>query len=148
MVIRRILHATDFSPASRPALRMAQEMARAFKAKLVLFHSAEIVVPTALGEGYVSPAVLEQIWTAAREGADRSMSRLAKTVRGRGLRVVPLISEGPPAPAIVQVAVRQKVDLIVIGTHGRTGVKRFLLGSVAERVVRTSRKPVLTVAGG
>jgi nucleotide-binding universal stress UspA family protein len=76
------------------------------------------------------------------------MSRLAKTVRGRGLRVVPLISEGPPAPAIVQVAVRQKVDLIVIGTHGRTGVKRFLLGSVAERVVRTSRKPVLTVAGG
>lgn len=147
MTIRRILHATDFSPASRPALQLARELAKAFKAELVLFHAAEVAVPIGTGEGYVPPSVLEDIWKGAREQAERNMKRLAEKAQAGGVRVTTLIAEGPPAAAIVQAAKRRRAGLIVIGTHGRTGIKRFLLGSVAERVVRTAAHPVLTVAG-
>jgi nucleotide-binding universal stress UspA family protein len=147
MTIRRILHATDFSPASRPALQLAREMAKVFKAELILFHAWDVAVPITAGEGYVPPKVLEEIWKATRDQAERDMKRLADKARSSGVRITTLLAEGPAAAAIVRTAERRRAGLIVIGTHGRTGFKRFLLGSVAERVVRTSRQPVLTVAG-
>lgn len=148
MTIRRILHASDFSPASRPALKLARELARAFKAELLLFHAVDITVPMGTGEGYVPAKVLEDMWAGTREKAEHDMTRLAQRARTAGVRVATVIGEGPAAAAIVETARRRRAGLIVIGTHGRTGVKRFLLGSVAERVVRTSAQPVLTVAGG
>jgi len=144
MTIRRMLHATDFSPASRPALALARALAKAFKAELILFHAWERAMPVA-GVGYISASVFEGIWKSTRQHAERNMKRLAKKARSDGLRITTLLAEGPPAAAIGLAAKNRRADLIVIGTHGRTGVKRFLLGSVAERVVRTASCPVLTV---
>lgn len=144
MTIRRILHATDFSPASRPALALARTLATTFKAELVLFHAWEAVTPL-VAEGYGAAAVLDEVWAATSERARRDMKRLADRTKTKGLRLTTVVVQGPAAPSIVRAAKRRRAGLIVIGTHGRTGVKRMLLGSVAERVVRTASTPVLSV---
>ncbi len=145
MTIKRILHATDFSPASRRAFDMARALARAFKAELIVLHAWERAVPIA-GEGYIPPALVQDLWKSTREHAEKRLARLLAGVRRDGVRMRPSLVEGPPASAIVRAARAQRAGLIVIGTHGRTGVRRFLLGSVAERVVRTATCPVLTVS--
>jgi universal stress protein A len=144
--ITRILHASDFSPASRPAFRLARDLARALEAELILCHAWQ---PAALlmGEGYVAPSLLQEMWTTTRQRARRDLDRLAASARRGGHRISILLVEGPPATAIVRAAKRKRAGLVVLGTHGRTGITRMLLGSVAERVVRTALCPVLTVGG-
>jgi nucleotide-binding universal stress UspA family protein len=107
------------------------------------------IMPIGVGPaaGYVPPAVINDVWKAAREQAAGEMERVVRIARAGGVRVTTMIADGPAAQAVVRAAERRRAGLIVLGTHGRTGVKRFLLGSVAERVVRTARQPVLTVAG-
>jgi nucleotide-binding universal stress UspA family protein len=146
MTIRRMLCASDFSPASRPALRLAQELARALKAKLILFHAYETSVPIGNG-GYLPPSVMQEMLTATRDAAAQSLKRLARSPQGKNVRISTLLAEGPAALAIVRAAKKNRVDLVVMGTHGRTGVRRLLMGSVADRVIRTASCPVL-VAGG
>lgn len=145
MRIRRLLYATDFSAASRPAFRLAQGLARAFKSELVLCHAYERPTPLMAGDVPVPARVLDDIWAGARKEGLRRLAALVRAAREAGLRASPLLVEGPPAAAIVRAASRKKVGLLILGTHGRTGVQRMLIGSVAERVVRTANCPVLTV---
>jgi universal stress protein A len=147
MTIKRILHASDFSPASRSALTVARDLARALKAQLILCHAYEALPPLG-GEPSIPSSLFSQIMTSARAGASQKLETLAKATRGRGIRVVTVLAEGPPATAVIRVARRKGAHLIVVGTHGRTGVQRMLLGSVAERIVRLSPCPVLTVRPG
>ena len=146
--IRRILHATDFSRASRPAFAAAVDMARANRAELVLLHAlSPPIVPTA-GEGYVSPELFERLQTSARAGAQKQMDGLLRAARKAGARAAAVIVDGgTPHEQILRAAKAKRVDTIVLGTHGRTGLARFFLGSVASRVVSTSPVPVLTVRG-
>lgn len=90
-----------------------------------------------------SPA---DLWADARRAGQRGLDRLAKAARRDHLRVSVRLEAGPPAPAIVRSAKAERAGLVVIGTHGRTGLPRLLLGSGAERVVRLAPCPVLTVA--
>ncbi len=147
MTIKRILYASDFSRASRRAFTLAQESAKAFRAELILFHAYETYVPP-MGGGYVSPKMYEEMLNATRTNARRRLQVLARAARGKRLRVSALLVEGPAAASIVRAAKGRRVGLVVLGTHGRTGVTRLLLGSVAERVVRTAPCPVLTVRSG
>lgn len=144
MTIKRILHASDFSKASQPAFRLARQMARTLKAELIVFNAADTVMPM-VGEGYVSPAVVRDVWEAGRRTAQRGVDRLVQAARADRIRVRGAVGEGPAAAAIVAAAKRHRAQLIVVGTHGRSGVRRLLIGSVAERVVRTAPCPVLTV---
>ena len=146
MTIKRMLCASDFSPASRPALRLAQELARTLKARLILFHAYEISVPIGDG-GYLPPSVMQEMLTATRDAAAQSLKRLARSSQGTGVRMSTLLAEGPAAAAIIRAAKKQRVNLVVMGTHGRTGVRRLLMGSVADRVIRTASCPVLGVGG-
>ena len=146
MTIKRMLCATDFSPASRPALRLAQELARTLKAKLILFHAYERSVPIGDG-GYLPSSVLQQMWSATQEAARRNLKRLTLSPQGKGVRISMQLAEGPAPAAIVRAAKKTRVDLVVMGTHGRTGVRRLLMGSVADRVIRTASCPVLIVGG-
>ena len=145
MTIKRMLCASDFSSASRPALLLAQELARALKAKLILFHAYETSVPIGNG-GYLPPSVMQEMLTASRDAAAQSLKRLARS-NVKGGRISTLLAEGPAAAAIVRTAKKNRVDLVVMGTHGRTGVRRLLMGSVADRVIRTASCPVLVVGG-
>ena len=145
--IRRIMCASDFSAASRPAFRKALELARSTRARLLIVHALSPVIPPLMGEGvYVSPATWNQIEAGARRAAERQLAKLLQAARKSGVRANGLVVEGaPPADRIVRTARARRVDLLVLGTHGRTGLSRLILGSIAGRVVATAPCPVLTV---
>lgn len=144
--IRRVLHPTDFSRASAAALKRAIDMAKANKAELLLVHVMNPVVPI-MGDGYVSPNVYEDMEAAARVGSQKQLGRLILKAKRAGARVKGLLLEGVAHERIAQAARSRKADLVVIGTHGRTGFAKLFLGSVASRVVTVSPCPVLTVRG-
>ncbi len=143
---RRILHPTDFSKASRPAFERAVALAKKDRAELLLVH---VMVPPApyVGNGYLSPKTYEDLETAARQSAERQMKAVLGRAKKAGVRVKTVLTEGMPFDQIVRIARSKRADLIVIGTHGRTGFSRFFLGSVAGRVVQLAPCPVLTVRG-
>jgi len=141
-MIRKILFATDFSPGSRPALAHAEQLARATRAELLVLHvREEFPFVSAEGMGYV-PAELDALQSAAVAALLEEQTGELQTrgVACRGLSVL-----GAPHLRIADVAAEEKVDIIVLGTHGRNGLGRLFLGSVAERVARTSAVPVLVV---
>ena len=144
--MKRILHPTDFSKASQAAFKKAVETARTMRATLDLLHVMAPVMPM-VGEGYLSPATYDQLAASGSRWASREMERLVKKARAAGVKTTSTVVEGSAADRIVRVARARKADLIVMGTHGRTGMSRFLVGSVAARVISTATCPVLTVRG-
>ena len=145
-----ILHPTDFSPASNPAFRKAVELAKALRGQLALVHIlSPVVIPIMGAETYIPAAMYNEIERTARDTAARHLKRLAARARQAGIRTSTRLIEGVPvAERIVRAARAQRAGMIVMGTHGRTGVTRLMLGSVASRVVATAACPVLTVRGG
>lgn len=145
-VFRRILHATDFSKASRPALAKAIALARQNRTPLLIALALPpLVVP--VGEGFVSPGTYDVIDRSARAHTRKQLAALVQRAKKAGARATGLLLDGAPHDQIPRAARRNRADLIVIGTHGRTGLSKVLLGSVAERVVRFATCPVLTVRG-
>lgn len=135
--IKSILHPTDFSRPSEYALRFACALARDYKARLLLLHVVE--PPVYYGElGMTVPLPAD-----FHESLEKRLSELAPA--DCGIPVETLLVEGNAAREIRRVAEEQHCSLVVLGTHGRTGLSRALLGSVAEDVVRHSRVPVLTL---
>jgi nucleotide-binding universal stress UspA family protein len=145
---RAILHATDFSPASQPAFAKAVDMARRDHAPLLITHVMASVMPMMAGDGYISPATWDAIAKGYRKTSQKKLDALVRRAKGAGVRARGLLLEGTPAAdAIVRAARGRHAGSIVLGTHGRSGVARVLLGSVASRVVATARCPVTTVRG-
>jgi nucleotide-binding universal stress UspA family protein len=146
MKLRRILHPSDFSPASRAAFAKAAAMAKADRAELLLVHVLGFPTPV-LGDGYVSPKIYDDLIRSMRAAGKKQLDRLVAKAKASGARASGLLLEGMPADAIVRVARSKRADLIVLGTHGRTGLARLFMGSVAERVVGAAPCPVMTVRG-
>ncbi|HUG36685.1 MAG TPA: universal stress protein [Candidatus Limnocylindrales bacterium] len=142
---RTILYATDFSAASRPALAMAVELARQARARLLVLHVMTPASPFVAREERPASWLELQAW--ARRDARRHLAATVATAGRARIRVEGTLVEGVPAESILRLARRQGADLIVIGTHGRSGVGRFLMGSVAARVVQFAHCSVLTVRG-
>ena len=135
--IRTVLHATDFSPYSDFAFRLACSLARDYRARLVVLHVVEppLVV-------YDSGSLLTQ----AGNGSNASVKEKLQRVQAPSadVTVEHRLVEGDPAAEILRAAGDLHANLIVLGTHGRTGVRRLLMGSVADQVVRRASCPVLT----
>jgi nucleotide-binding universal stress UspA family protein len=144
--IRRVLHPTDFSRASTPAFKRAVEMAKTNRAELLVLHVMVPAVPI-MGDGYVSPQVYEDLEARARGSAQKQIRKQVEKAKQAGARVKGLLLEGVAHERIAQAARARKADLVVIGTHGRTGFAKLFLGSVASRVLAVSPCPVLTVRG-
>ena len=142
----RILHPTDFSPASRAAFTKAVKLAKKDRSELVIAHVLAPVIPAV--DGYMSARVYDDMETAARRYGKRQLDALVARARKAGVRARGLLLEGMVHDRIVRAARGQHADMIVIGTHGRTGLAKFVLGSVASRVVSHAACPVLTVRGG
>jgi nucleotide-binding universal stress UspA family protein len=141
----RILHPTDFSPASQPAFDRAVALARRPGAQLIVLH---VMVPSSpFVASSRPPAGWEELESRARRRAKRLLAAAVVRARRRGARVRGRLVEGVPWVEIARVARRIGADVIVTGTHGRTGVRRFFLGSVAERVLAAAPCPVLSVRG-
>jgi nucleotide-binding universal stress UspA family protein len=143
---RRILHPSDFSRASGAAFRSAMDLARASRGQLTIVHVYTPLIPM-MGESYATPQVYERLLADIRTGAQRQLDRLVAKARKAGVRAKGLLLEGVPHERIVRAARATRADLVVLGTHGRTGLGRVLLGSVAGRVVALAHCPVLTVRG-
>ena len=145
-VFRRILHATDFSRASRPALAKAIALARQNRAPLAIVHAlAPPVIPVGGDFGYIPPRTYEALDQNARQHARRQLVALGTRARKAGVRATMLLLDGSSHEQIPRAVRRMRADLVVIGTHGRTGLTKVLLGSVAERVIRLVSCPVLTI---
>ena len=145
---RGVLHPTDFSKASTAAFTRSLAEARESRSELVLVHVLSPVIPmAAAGEAALSPSVYEQMSKSARAWAQKQMDRLLAKAKTARVRARGVLLEGVTHEQIVRAAKRQRADMIVMGTHGRTGVARFFLGSVAARVTAAAPCPVLTVRG-
>jgi nucleotide-binding universal stress UspA family protein len=143
---RRILHATDFSRASRAAFTQAVELASANQAELTLVHVYPPVVPP-LSAGTAAPEAYRALLAEVQTRAQKELDRLVARAQEAGIPVKGLLFEGTPHDRIVRAAKAAGANLIVVGTHGRTGLARLFLGSVAARVVALAPCPVLTVRG-
>jgi nucleotide-binding universal stress UspA family protein len=142
----RITYASDFSPASRAAFSQALRLAKATGGELTILHVLLSPASMFVAGGYVSEETWNLIETDLRSRADQEMDALVKEAVDAGVRATPQFVDGAiPADGIVWAAEHAKTDILVLGTHGRTGVMKVLLGSVASRVVATASCPVLTV---
>jgi nucleotide-binding universal stress UspA family protein len=142
-VFQRILCATDFSDTAEAAWEMACELARSHGASLVLVHVFVDLPAYSLGEAPGTAVV--RVWEEQRTWVQRALDERTSAAAARGLAVRSRLETGSPATAIADAAEAEGADLVVIGTHGRTGLNRLVIGSVAERVVRIAPCPVLTV---
>ena len=142
MALRNILVATDFSEPSNVALAYGRDLARTYSARLHVMHVVDDVMRYGTEIGAALPALQEDLVKVARRDLD---ARLTEEDR-RQLNAVAVAETGANiAAAICGYAKNNAIDLIVTGTHGRGVVQHFLMGSVADRVVRSAPCPVLTV---
>lgn len=141
--IQRILVAHDFHPTSDAALDYGLSLAARFGATVTIVHAYDIPSMGAPEVLVLATDWLTQIATVARESLDAVVARARKS----GVSVDGELREGAAWSQICEVARERRADLVVIGSHGRRGLPRALLGSVAEKVVRTAPCPVLVVRG-
>lgn len=138
-----ILVPVDFEASSRLALEVAADLAGKYDSRMVVFHAWDMPPYVYVGLPYLAPDVWKGMAQAAQEQLDATLAG----VRGLVERAEAKLGHGPPALEILKAIEDSKADLVVMGTHGRQGLNRFVLGSVAERIVRSSPVPVLTVRG-
>ncbi len=132
----------DFSDHSAAVIEWAAHLAVEHGSRIVLLHAYHLPVEFQQLEGAYLPP---DFWSNVKAEAEQSLGRFAAKLKKRGLKVEAVVREGYAATAIVDEAASQGADLIVIGTHGLSGLKHLLLGSIAERVVQKADCPVLTV---
>lgn len=140
---RTILVATDFSQCAMRAASWARSIATCMDSprRLILAHAHLPAVVPAVEPGFVTPAMIEDDTAQCRAQIERCVDEM----RQPGFDVESVLLDGPAAASLVDLARDRKVDLIAMGTHGRSGVSRMLLGSVAERVMHNASCPILTI---
>jgi universal stress protein A len=144
--LRRILHGTDFSAASKRAFDMAVEFAKQNKAELFLVH---VLVPHVdfPADTYADAEFYIELERSTRRQAQSSIEALVDKLKRAKVKATALLLKGTAHGQIVRAAKNRRADMIVIGTHGRTGISKLLMGSVAGRVIAEASCPVLTVRG-
>jgi len=142
-LIRRVVVPVDFSPSSQLAVNYAVDLARQYGAELHLLHVL-LDLDAIAAEPGVAFAPIDEWMPQLVKLAEKKLAELAGTIPVT-INVVKSVRDGSPAAETVRYATSEKADLIVMGTHGRTGLKHILLGSVAENVIRHADCPVLVV---
>jgi nucleotide-binding universal stress UspA family protein len=139
---KRILVATDFSETADAAFDYAVDLAKQLGAKVIVMHAYELPV-----YGFPSGALVASVEMATRimSGAQEALDAACKARASSGVEISQVVRQGIAWEEVHRVADEVNADLIIIGTHGRKGLSRALLGSVAEKIIRTSTRPVLTI---
>jgi nucleotide-binding universal stress UspA family protein len=143
MNIQHILAPTDFSELSQQGLTTALQLAAAFGAKLLLLHVIE--PPPYPVEGVMPSPFGATLLDDLERQATRDLAQMLPDTHGSPVQIMRRVVVGIPYRKIVEVAEQEKSDLIVMTTHGRTGLSHLVMGSVAEKIVRTAPCPVLTI---
>lgn len=143
MQIKTILYPTDFSRGARAAMDHAISLANDYNAKLVLLHVVEDIP---IAEWYIPSALsVADLVEDLRKSAGQEMDRWVAEASSKVKDVEKMVASGVPFVEIIKTAREKNIDLIIIGTHGRTGIDHIIFGSTAEKVVRHASCPVLTV---
>ncbi len=138
--IQKILCPIDFSAPSRNALRYANEFAKAMNAKITVMH---VIQPQPIAADVNVPYVPLEI--ELEKNAKDDLARIVKEDVHEGVLVEQVLAFGLPSDCVIAQARKENVDLIILGTHGRTGISRLLMGSTTESVIRQAARPVLVV---
>ena len=142
-LFHRIVVPTDFSGSSEDAWVLAQRVAGTLSSEVVLAHV--FVEPILYGDPPLAADTASQLYEQGRKWVEDELEKWASAARAQGMTVRTIVRTGSPHEEIVNLATEERAELIIMGTHGRTGLDRLLLGSVADRVIRFSPCPVLTV---
>ena len=145
--MKKILVPTDFSKFSDNALKQAVEMAKQNKAKIYLLHVIGVVQTCAVDYCFDQQTIDALDKKSIESSEDMMQKQLKKVVNSRDVEIISYVIKGTPYHEILKEQEDKKIDLIVIATHGRTGLISHLLGSVAEKVVRHAKCPVFLVRG-
>ena len=140
---RRILFATDLSKSSMPGFREAVELAKESMAELLIAYAYQ--PPNLIQAQSIAPAVYDEWNQNLRAEIESRLEPLVADAREQGLRARPILLEGTPDEAISEAAAREGADLIIMGSHGRTGISRLVQGSVSSHVIAHAHCPVMTV---
>ncbi|NWF49063.1 MAG: universal stress protein [Ignavibacteriaceae bacterium] len=141
--IKKILIPIDFSDYSKSALKYAVNFSNFFKAELILIYVVEpVIYPPDFSMGQIAIPSMNTEWNTR---ANEELNKLAKTEIPPEIKVSVLVKTGKPFVEIIETAQEENVDLIIIATHGHTGMEHILFGSTAEKVVRKAPCPVLTL---
>jgi nucleotide-binding universal stress UspA family protein len=141
--LKKIICPIDFSDPSYQALNIAVELAERFEAELILINVVALVpmAPTPLVSGFNVPIYQEELIASNK----KTLEDLAENRIPKGINARPVVIRGNPADEIVKVAEKENAGLIVIATHGASVLRRFVFGSVTEKVIRLAELPVLTI---
>jgi len=145
MKFKRIVVPVDFSDSSQRALQFAADLSKPFGAELIVLYVVEPVLYVVPDYSGAQSSALAQLARDQMQAARAELARIERRYARRRIKLRTQIGNGRPAQVIVDAAKQAKADLIVMATHGRSGVSRLVMGSVAERVVRTATCPVLTL---
>lgn len=150
MSFDKIMACVDFSEISHRVVKVAMELASLAKAQVLIVHVVEKEVPLLVSEGIVIPKVeiekFNEIYRIMEEKAKEKLKEMTKEIQGEWkVEVTPFVLVGEPFDLLLDKAEEEKVNLIVVGSHGKKGVERLLLGSVSEKVARKAPCSVLVV---
>jgi nucleotide-binding universal stress UspA family protein len=143
MEIKGILFPTDFSEGSSQALQYAVDLTKKYGAKLYVVHVVYDVAKTA--GWYVPHVSVDQMYKDIQEGAKKELEKFGVEALGEVKNIERTVLTGVPHEEVMNFAKKNKIDLIIMGTHGRKGIDRILFGSTAAQIVRFAPCPVLTV---
>lgn len=142
--LRKFLVGVDFEPPSLAALEWAIDLASQTGAGVVVLHAYEIPVVGVPDGAFIASAELAaRLMTSAQDG----LEAVIDPRRGRGVELMPMLRQGVAWETLQQVADEVDADLVVVGTHGRKGLSHMILGSIAEKTMRTATRPVVIVRG-
>ena len=143
-MFKKILFGTDFSENSHWAFTYALDLAKNYNSKLFILHVTPVPKHPEQLSNYLSPEKLQELLLVQKAELEKEFTHYLRKLNGfKNYKI--LLEEGEPFVEIIQMAKRESADLIVMGTHGRTGLDHVLFGSTAEKVVRKSPCPVLTI---
>jgi universal stress protein A len=142
--IKKIISPTDFSEPSYVALKFAEELALQFSAELYLVN---VISPIPVLTAPTGPVTFNvSLYRRELEvNAEKSLQDVIKNKLPHNLKVRSIVAYGDAANEIINIADKENVDLIVIATHGRTGLRHLVFGSVAEKIIRHAKQPILTI---
>ena len=140
---RRILFATDLARSSMPGFREAVALARESLSELLIAYAYQ--PPNLIQAQSIAPAVYDEWNQNLRQEIGARLEPLVAEAREQGVRARPLLIEGSPDEVIAETAALEEADLIIMGTHGRTGMSRLIQGSVSAHVIAAAKCPVMTV---
>lgn len=141
--LKQVMYTTDFSDFSKAALKYALSFCTEYKAKLYVLHAIE--PPTYYAEYYDYVPIVEDLLTRAKERMNKELDDIKKLAGQQKVEIEGLIREGTPFVEIIKAARENEIDLIVIATHGRSGLSHAIFGSTAEKVIRGAPCPVLSI---